>query len=87
MSELSLKFHIEKENVLFQKFTFDELSKQNITSQQIYHWSAPIDIIEQYQVYLDRLSILNGSSLRTEIFYNCTLPRFGPIYQYKGCSI
>jgi hypothetical protein len=82
MSELSSKFHIEK-NDFFSKFTFNELSKQNITSQQLYLWSTPIDIIEDYQFYLNELSILNQSSLSKKVFYNCTLPRFGSMCQYE----
>ena len=72
-----------KKNNFFPKFTFDELSKENITSQQLYLWSAPIDIIEHYQFYLNQLSTSNDLSLAKEIFYNCTLPRFGPICQYE----
>ncbi|CAF4587903.1 unnamed protein product, partial [Rotaria magnacalcarata] len=51
MSELPSIFPIETNNQ-FPKFTFAELSKLNITSQQLYRWSAPIDIIEDYQYYL-----------------------------------
>ncbi|CAF4700849.1 unnamed protein product, partial [Rotaria sp. Silwood2] len=53
MSELPSKSHIEKTD-FFPKFTFDQLSKQNITSQQLYLWSTPIDIIEDYQFYLNQ---------------------------------
>ncbi len=45
MSELPSNFNVENDN-FFSKFTFAELSKQNITNQQLYLWSAPIDIIE-----------------------------------------
>jgi hypothetical protein len=62
MSESSSKFNVEKDN-FFPKFTFAELSKQNITSQQLYLWSAPIDIIERYQFYLNQLTISNNLSL------------------------
>jgi hypothetical protein len=82
MSELPSKFNIEK-NEFFSKFTFAELSKQNITSQQLYLWSAPIDLIEHYQFYLNQLSTTNDSSLSTKTFYNCTMPRFGPMCQYQ----
>ncbi|CAF1398591.1 unnamed protein product [Adineta steineri] len=44
MSELPPKFQVE-EHDFFPKFTFSELSNQNITSQQLYLWSAPIDNI------------------------------------------
>jgi hypothetical protein len=42
--------------------------------------SAPIDLIERYQFYLNRLSNENASS---DVFYNCTMPRFGPQCQYE----
>ncbi|CAF3994623.1 unnamed protein product, partial [Adineta steineri] len=51
MSESSLKFHIEDDNS-FQTFSFAKLAKMNITSEDLYFWSTPIDIIEQYQIYL-----------------------------------
>ncbi|CAF3046625.1 unnamed protein product, partial [Rotaria sp. Silwood2] len=54
MNELSSKFHIEN-NDIFPKLTFAELAKLNITSQQLYLWSAPIDLIERYQFYLNEL--------------------------------
>jgi hypothetical protein len=76
LSELPSKFHFET-NDYFPKFTFAELKKQNITSQQLYLWSASIDLIERYQLYL------NDSSSTTGVFYNCTLPRFGPMCQYE----
>ncbi len=77
MSEFPSKFKI-KENNLEQKFTFEQLFKQNITSEQLNLWSAPSNLIEQYQSYL------NGEkpSLSSEIFYNCTLPYFDPQCQY-----
>ncbi|CAF4053713.1 unnamed protein product, partial [Adineta steineri] len=58
------------------------MAELNITSQQLYHWSAPIDIIESYQSYLNQLSTSNNISLSTKVFYNCTPPRFGPQCQY-----
>ncbi|CAF2814581.1 unnamed protein product [Rotaria sp. Silwood2] len=77
MNELPSKFHIEKHNS-FPKFTFGELSKRNITSQQLYLWLTPIDIVERYQFYLNQLSTSDDKSLETQVFYNCTFPRFGP---------
>ncbi|CAF1478454.1 unnamed protein product [Adineta steineri] len=82
MNEFSSKFNIE-ENGYFPKFTFEQLSKQNIASQQLYLWSTPIDIIEDYQWYLNQLLISNDSPLSKKIFYNCTLPRFGSMCQYE----
>ncbi|CAF3920967.1 unnamed protein product, partial [Rotaria magnacalcarata] len=82
MSELPSEFHIGESND-FPKFTFVELSTKNITSQQLYLWSAPIDLIEHYQFYLNHLLISNDTSLANEVFYNCTFPRFGPMCQYE----
>jgi hypothetical protein len=82
MSELPSKFHIENDDWL-PKFTCVELSKKNISSQQIYLWSAPIDLIERYQFYLNQLSTLNDSYLAKQIYYNCIWPRFGPKCQYE----
>ncbi|CAF1685370.1 unnamed protein product [Adineta ricciae] len=82
MSEWPSKWNIQKNN-FHQNFTFDELFKNNITSQQLYIWSAPMDIIENYQFYLNQLSTLNQTSLGTKIYYNCTLPWFGPMCQYS----
>ena len=77
MSELPSKFKIEEDD-LFSKFTFAQLSKENITSYELYLWSAPIDLIERYQFYLYQSTTTN-----TDVFYNCTMPRFGPQCQYE----
>lgn len=82
MNEFSPIFNVEKD-VAFLKFTFLQLSQQNISSQQLYHWLASIDLIERYQFYLNKLSAWQDISLSTEVFYNCTLPRFGPICEYE----
>ena len=81
MSEWPSKWKIQKSK-LDQSFTFADLAKRNITSEQLYLWSAPIDVIERYQVYLNQISTSN-SSLSSELFYNCTSPRFGPLCQYS----
>jgi len=82
MSEWPLKFNVQNNNPS-PKLTFSDLLKLNITSQQLYHWSAPIDLIEHYQFYLNQLSTTNNSLLSRQIFYNCTMPRFGPMCQYE----
>ena len=64
-------------NSIDQKLTFNELKVKNITSEQLYQWSASIDLIEQYEEYL----ISNQSE--ASIFYNCTWPRFGSQCQYE----
>jgi len=80
MSELSSKFNIEN-NDFFSKLTFGELSEQNISSEELYLCSSPIDIIEDYQFYLNQIS--NDLSLSKEVYYNCTIPRFGPMCEYE----
>ena len=83
LTESSSKWNIE-ENNFHQKFTFAELYKQNISSQQLYTWSAPMDLIEQYQLYINQRSLSKNISLiELQLFYNCTLPRFGRYCQYS----
>ncbi|CAF2788390.1 unnamed protein product [Rotaria sp. Silwood2] len=83
ISELTSKWHIVKNN-FNGLFTFAELSRQNITSEQLYQWSATIDTSERYQTYSHQLSMGNVlSELGREIFYNCTSPAFGPQCQYQ----
>ncbi|CAF3320311.1 unnamed protein product [Rotaria sp. Silwood2] len=55
------------------KITFNELSKQGITSEQLLHWSASIDLVERYEIN-------NRSS---ELFYNCSSPWLGSKCQYQ----
>ncbi|CAF3605898.1 unnamed protein product [Adineta steineri] len=82
MSEWPSKWNIQTNN--FDKnFTFADLSILNVTSQQLYMWSAPMDIVEDYQFYLDQLQNSNETSLSMQVYYNCTLPRFGPMCQYS----
>ncbi|CAF1336384.1 unnamed protein product [Adineta ricciae] len=78
MEESLPEFPIETSNSL-PTFTFYELSEKNITSEQLYLWSAPIDIIERYQLYLNE----NDDSMSNELFHNCTVPGFGPLCQYE----
>ena len=77
MGEFPSKFQI-KENHIDQKLTFAQLAKEHVTTEQLYHWSAPIDLIEQYQFYLNS----EQTSLSDQTFYNCTSPYFGPQCQY-----
>ncbi|CAF3856481.1 unnamed protein product, partial [Rotaria sp. Silwood1] len=60
------------------RFTFEDLRKQNITSEMLIEWSAPVDLIENYQIYLD-----NHSAPSSFIFYNCTFPWFGSHCEYS----
>ena len=83
MSEPESKWNIEK-TAVNSIFTFAELNKKSITSIELYSWSAPIDVIERYQFYLNQLSTENRPlAMETDLFYNCTLPAFGPQCQYE----
>ena len=82
MEDLPSKFHIESDDA-FTKFTFDDLARKNITSQQLHVWSAPIDVIERFQSYLNQLATTNDLSLGSQSYSNCTLPRFGPSCEYE----
>ena len=81
LTEQLTEYNLENDSSL-SKFSFAQLAKDNISSEQLYYWSAPIDLIERYQFYLNQLPKFNDSLLATDIFYNCTLPRFGPQCQY-----
>ena len=74
LSESTENFHIDQEDV-FPKFTFADLWNEQITTEQLYHWSVPIDIIERYQT--------KDMSLSNEMIYNCSWPRFGSYCQYE----
>ena len=55
MGELPSNFVIEKSDV-HPKFTFVQLLKENIISEQLYLWLASIDVTERYQFYLNEVS-------------------------------
>ena len=78
LSESISEFSIENTDKLV-NFTFDELKKRNISSDQLYTWSAPIDLIEDYEFYLNQLNKFDSMKR----FFNCTSPRFGPQCQYQ----
>ena len=54
-------------NTFGQRLTFAQLSERHVTSEQLYLWSAPIDVAEDYQQYLN----LGGTSTSSnQSFYN-----------------
>lgn len=59
-------------------YTFEHLRQLNITAEVLLSWSTPIDLVEQYQIYIDKLD----SSLQIEIVYKCKTPWFGVFCQY-----
>ena len=80
LSESPSKWNV-KPNSLDRSFSFDQLFERDITSEQLYRWSAPIDLAESYQSYLDHLP--SSKQWPSQLFYNCTAPRFGPRCQYS----
>ena len=82
MSEWPSKWDIQQ-NAAVQNFSFAALFELNITSQQLYLYAAPMDVVEDYQDYLNQISTSKElPSLSSRLFYNCTLPWFGPLCQY-----
>lgn len=63
-----------------ENFTFIELRRRNITTEQLLLWSTSIDLAEQYQDYLNHPMT---SSLLNQTFFNCTKSRFGSHCQYS----
>jgi hypothetical protein len=62
--------------------TFKELEERNITSMDLYAWSAPIELVEQYQAYQEN-DVENKSKASFSKFYNCSsVHRFGHFCQY-----
>jgi hypothetical protein len=64
---------------LHPSLTFDDLCQANITTRQLFTWSAPVDLIEHYQSYLENKTSSSGKFL----FYNCTYPWFGSRCEYS----
>ncbi len=60
-------------------WTFEKLREKQISSEQLYAWSAPIDTIERYEDYLNNPS----AKVSTQVFYNCTHQFFGEYCQYS----
>ena len=63
-----------------QKYTFTQLKAKSVSSRQLLEWSAPVDLIENYQAYLqgETNTFIAGES----IFFNCTPPWFGSHCEY-----
>jgi hypothetical protein len=79
----SEKLVLKDESAVFgTKLTFELLNKLNISSRKLLKWSAPIDIAEDYELYLSNNSV---SSLN-KVFYNCSYGWFGPYCEYTFFS-
>ena len=77
LSEWPSEWNI-RQNALDQRFSFAELFARNITSDDLYRWSAPLDIVENYEMF-----IFNDTSRSDMEFINCTGEWFGPKCQYS----
>ena len=80
--EYCIRFELNEsvvDNEIHPRFSFEDLQQANITSDQLYTWSAPVDLIEHYQSYLEN----KNSSSSKFWFYNCTYPWFGTRCEYS----
>lgn len=59
---------------------FDQLLEQNMSSNELYLWSAPIDFIENYA---PKKKNIKGEQQQPLMYHNCTLPRFGTYSEYS----
>jgi hypothetical protein len=67
-----------EEKCFGREHTFNELRSLNITSTQLFHWFAPIDLIDDYAVFL------RSNDTNKQIYCNCTNGHaFGKHCQYK----
>ncbi|CAF4674987.1 unnamed protein product [Rotaria sp. Silwood2] len=72
----SLENLIVTNDNIYKRITFEELQSKNISSQLLLSWSAPIDLAENYEIFLRNTS--NVSLFYEEMFFdNCTIPWFG----------
>ena len=55
--------------------SFDRL--QTLSEQLYNQWSVPVDVAEEYELFLHQISV------RKEYLYNCSSPYFGDRCQYK----
>ncbi len=61
-------------------FTFEQLRERNVSSAQLYAWTAPIDTIEQYEAFLNGNEKKSGNIS----FYNCSsFQQFGRRCEYS----
>jgi len=73
---------VDKESIYLRSspLTFEQLKERNVSSAQLYAWAAPIDIIEQYEAFVNGHGKKNGSLF----FYNCTsFQQFGRRCEYS----
>jgi hypothetical protein len=62
--------------------TFFELKKNGVTSQQLQMWKAPIDVAEDYEIYLNMNYNDSTLSRNNYRYYNCSFLRTGSQCEY-----
>ena len=62
---------------------FQTLMDENVTSEMLYLSSIPIDVVEQYQAFLENPRKASSN----QKLYNCSIPWFGEFCQYSLTSI
>ena len=65
----------------FAVLAFKQLETMHVTADHLLKWSAPIDLVERYAVYL-RDQPHSNSEYEDSTFYNCTEGWFGPRCEY-----
>jgi hypothetical protein len=82
-NHLKIERWINQSQILGNQYTFFQLRQLNVTGRDLYEWSAPIDIIEHYELYM-----IDSSSIQNGIYYNCSSPFwFGSLCQYTLNSL
>ena len=74
LTEISLEY-----DCLNYRVRDEELRIENITTDDLLLWSAPIDVVEDYQYYLNEMN----SSYSMLRYLNCTKPWFGIQCEYS----
>ncbi|CAF4345625.1 unnamed protein product [Rotaria sp. Silwood2] len=72
-------FTSEKYVIHGTSITFEILKRKNITGEHLYLLSAPVDVVERYQEFLEN----SQSPLSIHTFNNCSEPWFGEYCQYS----
>ena len=81
INDTSIYDYQEQPKINSSSISFSDLRKRGITSYELFLWSAPMDIIEDYQIYLTNISS-DAYISSSKQFYNCTWPTFGPTCQF-----
>lgn len=72
MNAILTEIEVENNNSNL-SFTFVELAKESITSEQLYLWSAPIDLLCQYELQFKSHEILlKSATLTCYIHFECS---------------